>query len=71
MAYVDGFVQAVSNQNQEKYRQHVTEAANVLKEYGAVKMVECWGDDIPEGEITSFPMSVKYKPDETVVFSWI
>src|SRR5215831_13558548 len=39
--------------------------------HGALKLVECWGDDVPEGKVTSFPMAVKRKDDETVVFSWI
>jgi len=43
----------------------------VFKEYGALKQVECWGDDVPDGEVTSFPMAVKCKSDETVAFSWI
>jgi uncharacterized protein YbaA (DUF1428 family) len=47
------------------------EAAAVVKEYGALKVVECWGDDVPEGKITSFPMAVKSEEGETVVFSWI
>ena len=42
-----------------------------MKKYGAIKLVECWGDDIKEGEITSFPRAVKCKKDETVVFSWV
>ena len=43
----------------------------VFKEHGALKVVECWGDDVPDGKITSFPMAVKRQVDETVVFSWI
>ncbi|MBU2645803.1 DUF1428 domain-containing protein [bacterium] len=50
---------------------HAKEAAAVFKEYGALKQVECWGDDVPDGEVTSFPMAVKCKSDETVAFSWI
>ena len=46
-------------------------AAVVFKEHGAVKVVECWGSDVPDGTTTSFPMAVKRKEDETVVFSWI
>jgi uncharacterized protein YbaA (DUF1428 family) len=46
-------------------------AAVVFKEHGALRVVECWGDDVPEGKLTSFPMAVKRKEDETVVFSWI
>ena len=45
--------------------------ADVFKEKGALKVVECWGDDVPGGQVTSLPMAVKCKPDETVVFSWI
>src|SRR5687768_1597450 len=71
MTYVDGFVAAVPTANREKFRKHAQDAALVLKEHGALKVVECWGDDVPEGEVTSFPMAVKRKPDETVVFAWI
>ncbi|MCY1554167.1 putative protein YbaA [compost metagenome] len=46
-------------------------AAGVFKECGALSVVECWGDDVPEGKVTSFPTAVKRKDDETVVFSWI
>ncbi len=71
MAYIDGFVAAVPTDNKQAYKKHAREAAVAFKEHGALKLVECWGDDIPDGEITSFPMAVKCKPDETVVFSWI
>jgi len=71
MSYVDGFVAAVPTANREIYRKHAEAAASVFKEHGALTVVECWGDDVPEGKVTSFPMAVKRKPDETVVFSWI
>lgn len=71
MTYVDGFVAAVPTANKEKYIQHARDAAVVFKEHGALSLVECWGDDVPEGKVTSFPMAVKCQPDETVVFSWI
>ncbi len=71
MAYVDGFVCAVPTTNKEAYRKHAAEAAAVFKDHGATQVVECWGDDVPDGEVTSFPMAVKRKPDETIVFSWI
>jgi len=57
--------------NREIYKNHAEAAAVVFKEHGALKLVECWGDDVPDGEVTSFPMAVKRKDDETVVFSWI
>src|SRR5690606_21846020 len=71
MAYVDGFVVAVPTAKKEEYRQIAEKAAPVFKEHGALSVVECWGDDVPEGKLTSFPMAVKCQDDETVVFSWI
>src|SRR5215510_1461132 len=46
-------------------------AAKVWKEYGAIEVRECAADDVKVGKVTSFPRSVKMKPTETVVFSWI
>lgn len=71
MSYVDGIVAAVPSVNKEHFIKHATNAAVVFKEYGAVSLIHCWGDDVPEGEVTSFPMAVKCEPDETVVFAWI
>lgn len=71
MNYVDGFVAAVPTGNREAFRKHAQDGALVFKEHGALRVVECWGDDVPEGKLTSFPMAVKCQPDETVVFSWI
>lgn len=71
MTYVDGFVAAVPTANREKFCEHAEAMATVFKEHGALKVVDCWGDDVPDGEVTSFPMAVKRKEDETVVFSWI
>ncbi len=56
MTYVDGFVAAVPTANKAEYIEHATAAAAIFKEHGALRLVECWGDDVP---------------DETVVFSWI
>ncbi len=71
MTYVDGFVAAVPTANQERYREHADAAAVVFKEHGALAVVECWGDDVPHGEVTSFPMAVQKAADETVVFAWV
>lgn len=71
MPYVDGFVAAVPTANREKFVQHAKEAAVVFRKHGALKVVETWADDVPDGKVTSFPMAVKCKPDETVVFSWV
>lgn len=71
MNYVDGFVVAVPTANRETYTKFARETAQAFKENGALRVVECWGDDVPQGKLTSFPMAVKCKDDETVVFSWI
>lgn len=71
MTYVDGFVAAVLTAKREDFLKHARIAADVLKECGALKTVECWGDDVPDGKLTSFPLAVKRQDDETVVFSWI
>ena len=57
--------------NREIHRQHGAKAAVAFREYGALNVVKCWGDDVPEGKLTSFPMAVKREADETVVFSWV
>ena len=71
MNYVDGFVLAVPTANREAYRRLAQTSAEVFKDCGALSLVECWGDDVPPGKLTSFPMAVKLKDDETVVFAWI
>ncbi len=71
MNYVDGFVAAVPTANRDNYVQHAQMAAAVFRENGALQVTECWGDDVPEGKLTSFTMAVQRKADETVVFSWI
>ncbi len=71
MTYVDGFVAAVPTANKEAYRRHAADAALVFKQHGALKVVENWGDDVPDGKLTSFPLAVKKSADESVVFSWV
>ena len=71
MPYIDGLIAAVPTANREKFKQHAETAAVIFKEAGALSITECWGDDVPDGKVTSFPMAVKLKADETVVFSWI
>jgi uncharacterized protein YbaA (DUF1428 family) len=71
MNYVDGFVAPVPTANREKYLKHAQAAAAAFKEYGALSVVECWGNDVPEGKLTSYTMAVQRKDDESVVFSWV
>lgn len=71
MTYVDGVVSAVPTVNREEFRRFAEDMAVIFKEHGALRLVDCWGDDVPDGEVTSFPMAVKCEDDESVVFSWI
>jgi uncharacterized protein YbaA (DUF1428 family) len=71
MFYVDGFVLAVPKANLDAYKAMAELAGQVWMEHGALSYVEAIGDDVPYGELTSFPRSVQAKEDEIVVFSWI
>jgi uncharacterized protein YbaA (DUF1428 family) len=71
MSYVDGFVLAVPKANLEAYKEMARTGGEVWMELGALSYVECIGDDVPMGELTSFPRAVQAKDDEIVVFSWI
>ncbi len=71
MAYVDGFVLAVPKDKLEAYKEMARLGAEVWTEYGALSYVECIADDVPYGELTSFPRAVQAKDDEVVIFSWI
>lgn len=71
MAYIDGFVIAVPAANKAAYVKHAAEAAPIFKEFGMARLVECWGDDVPDGKLTDFKRAVQAKPDEVVVFSWM
>lgn len=69
--YVDGFVIPVQKSRLDEYRRIARKAGKIWREYGALEVVECVADDVDPGKLTSFPRSVKLKPDEVVVFSWI
>ena len=71
MSYIDGYVVPVPTDKKQAYREVAAKAAPIFREYGALRVVECWGDDIPDGKVTDFTGAVKGKPNETVVFSWI
>jgi uncharacterized protein YbaA (DUF1428 family) len=69
--YIEGFVAAVPTANKEKYIEQAREATAYFKSLGATRIVECWGDDVPKGEVTDFYKAVRAEEDETVIFSWI
>ena len=71
MAYIDGFVIAVPTARKQAFIDHALKANSVFKELGATRILECWGDDVPDGTLTDFRRAVQAKDDETVVFSWI
>jgi uncharacterized protein YbaA (DUF1428 family) len=69
--YVDGFVVPVPTDKLEAYREFSEKAGKVWRELGALEYVECVGNDVPLGKLTSFPQAVKLEANETVVFAWI
>ncbi len=71
MRYIEGFVVAVPVNNKEAYRELAAKIVPLFKEFGALRVVECWADDVPDGEYTDFRQAVQAKDDEEVVFSWI
>ncbi len=71
MSYIDGFVIAVPTANKQKFIDHANNADSMFVEMGATRVVECWGDDIPDGSSTDFRKAVKATEDESVVLSWI
>lgn len=71
MSYIDGFVIAVPVANREPFLAHARTFDAILLEFGATRVMECWGDDVPEGKLTDFRRAVQARDDEAVVFSWI
>ncbi|MBX3484644.1 DUF1428 domain-containing protein [Phenylobacterium sp.] len=71
MSYIDGFVLAVPKANKQAYLEMAQKGWPLFKEFGAIRHVECWGDDVPKGKVTDFQGAVKAKDDEIVVFAWV
>jgi uncharacterized protein YbaA (DUF1428 family) len=71
MTYIDGFVIACPEANKQKFIDHAATIDPIFLEMGALRVVECWGDDVKRGQHTDFFMAVKAEPDEAVQFSWI
>lgn len=71
MSYVDGFVAAVPVANKQAFVESAVEFAKLLREYGATRVVECWGDDVPDGKLTDFRRAVQAQEGEVIAFSWV
>jgi uncharacterized protein YbaA (DUF1428 family) len=71
MTYVDGFIVPVPKKKLKAYYAMAKKASKVWRDHGAVEYLECVADDVKKGKWTSFPRSVKLKPGETVIFSYI
>lgn len=69
--YIDGFVIPVPAENRQAFIDHATTADSLFMELGALRVVECWGDDVPEGKQTDFRRAVEAEAGESVIFSWI
>lgn len=71
MKYVDGYVLPVPKKNLAAYRSMAQKAGKIWREYGALQFCECVGDDLKTKMAVSFPHTIKLKPGEAVIFSWI
>jgi uncharacterized protein YbaA (DUF1428 family) len=71
MTYIDGFVIAVPKANKQKFIDHANNADSMFIEMGALRVVECWADDVPDGTTTDFRKAVQATDGEDVIFSWI
>ncbi len=71
MSYIDGFVIAVPTSNKQQFIEHANKADSLFLELGAIRILECWGDDVADGKLTDFRKAVQAQDDESVVFSWV
>lgn len=71
MTYVTGFLTPVKSEDKARYVKSAQASWPLFQKYGALSQVETWGEDVPDGKLTSFPMAVKLEPGEVVVFSWV
>jgi len=71
MSYIDGFVLTVPTANKEAFVDFARRFDPIFIEYGATRVMEAWGDDVPHGKLTDFHRAVQATAEETVVFSWV
>ncbi len=71
MSYIDGFVIAVPNANKQTFIDFAAQFDPIFVEYGAIRVIEAWGDDVPDGKVTDFRRAVQATAEESIVFSWV
>jgi uncharacterized protein YbaA (DUF1428 family) len=71
IGYVDGYLVPVEAGRKDAYRSMAEKASTVFRDHGATRVVEAWGDNVPDGEITDFKGAVQATGDEKIVFSWV
>lgn len=71
MTCIDGFVIAVPTANKQRFIEHARQLDPMFIELGAIRVIEGWGDDVPDGKVTDFRRAVQATAEETVVFSWV
>jgi uncharacterized protein YbaA (DUF1428 family) len=71
MSYIDGMIVPVPTGSRDAYAHKARQLSELFIEAGALRVLESWGDDVPEGQATDMRRAVTLQPGETVVFSWI
>ena len=71
MSYIQGVVMAVPTAHREAFVAHSRQAADLIREFGATRVVDTWGDDVPDGKVNDFKSAVEATADETVSFGWM
>ena len=69
--YVDGTLMPVPVANKAAFRDWAAKMAALFREYGATRVLDGWGDDVPDGKVTDFKRAVKAKDGETVIYGWV